>query len=475
MIQRDPLRQWISSNLQPIAFLFAYFATIVAGNLIFASPLGELSLKATGFSPRILEMDQIFTFGYWSLLLCPFVVTPIVVYATRRTAGPLVAQISNIFREFNRTEYLVFLIGCYAVVLYKFWQADVAALFLSGTDALSSVNARFEIHDRIGYWTLMVLQALLPFLSIYSLIRWMRSRERFWLATMVVNVFAMSVLLTMLNMKWPVLLFYTALVMALFVHAKRRAYLKAVAGAAFLVVAFLLISTVVFRIAPATQTAKPQAVAVEPVLTGHHSAAKPGAAESGETDAAEAGRVVAERVVATSEAAIGYAPSLLFAALNRMAVVYPYYYQTFTTEGAVCGGILDQARRGPTCRPSTLIYSRIFGSAEGYSGKGTSPSSVHVSGYALGGWPTALAMLFCGSVLLGLFSSLPIDRNVTISALAIVGALAGYHLSQVPAEGVILFDHGLLWTFLMLAIFLGWRLTRTIAMRSTRAAQQPAE
>ena len=185
MIQRDPLRQWISSNLQPIAFLFAYFATIVAGNLIFASPLGELSLKATGFSPRILEMDQIFTFGYWSLLLCPFVVTPIVVYATRRTAGPLVAQISNIFREFNRTEYLVFLIGCYAVVLYKFWQADVAALFLSGTDALSSVNARFEIHDRIGYWTLMVLQALLPFLSIYSLIRWMRSRERFWLATMV--------------------------------------------------------------------------------------------------------------------------------------------------------------------------------------------------------------------------------------------------------------------------------------------------
>ena len=59
---------------------------------------------------------------------------------------------------------------------------------------------------------------------------------------------------------------------------------------------------------------------------------------------------------------------------------------------------------------------------------------MHVSGYALGGWPIALATLFAGSMLLGLFSSLPLDRNVTISALGIVGALAGYHLSQVPGE-----------------------------------------
>jgi hypothetical protein len=85
---------------------------------------------------------------------------------------------------------------------------------------------------------------------------------------------------------------------------------------------------------------------------------------------------------------------------------------------------------------------------------------VHISAYALGGWPVAIAALVAGSILLGLFASLPLDRTVSVSALGIVGALAGYHLSQVPGEGVILFDHGLLWTFLMIGAFLIWRHAR---------------
>ena len=450
MVHRAPFRLWVSTNLQPLAFLGAYFATIVAGNLIFASPLGATSLRATGFSTGILGMPHIFSFGYWALLLCPFVITPPVVFATRRSFGPWVGRSSAMLQEFGRAEYLFIVSCCYGFVLYRFWKADVAALFLSGTDAVASVNARFEIHDRIGYWTLMVLQALMPFLSIYSLIRWMRSRESFWCILMVFNILAMSVLLIMLNMKWPVLLFGIGLVMAVFVNTERHAYLKAALGMVFVLCEFLVVSALVYRVAGETQIIKPHLPAGEPTLS-RSSATPPVTTEVTRVEG------MANLAVDTSRAAIGYAPEILFAALNRMAVIYPYYYETFTNEGAVCGGILEQARRKPKCRPSTLIYSRIFGTAEGYTGVGTSPQSVHISGYALGGWPTAIAALVAASILLGLFTSLPLDRSVSVSALGIVGALAGYHLSQVPGEGVILFDHGLLWTFLMICASLTWR------------------
>lgn len=465
MIHRDPFRLWVATNLQPIAFLGAYFATIVAGNLIFASPLGATSLRATGFSPRILEMPHIFSFGYWALLLCPFVIAPLVVIATRRSFGPLVARSSLILQEFGRAEYLFITGCCYAFMLYRFWQADVAGLFVTGTDEVSSVNARFAIHHRIGYWTLMVLQALMPFLAIYSLIRWMRSREWFWFAMMVLNIVAMSVLLALLNMKWPVLLFYVGLVMAVFVNAKRRAYLKAAIGTLFLLSSFLMISALVFRIAPGTQVAKPHLAVVEPT-------ASPASATPSETPRATKAEGMVN-LADTSRAAIGNAPGLLLAALNRMAVLYPYYYETFTSEGAVCGGVLQQAQRAPKCRPSTLIYSRIFGTSEGYTDAGTSPQSVHISGYALGGWPIAMCALVAGSILLGLFASLPLDRSVSTSALAIVGALAGYHLSQVPGEGVILFDHGLLWTFLMICAFLTWRAARRVWRTKPTAVRSP--
>jgi len=46
----------------------------------------------------------------------------------------------------------------------------------------------------------------------------------------------------MLNMKWPVLLFYVSIVMTIFVCAKRHTYLMSAAGAVFVFMAFLEIS-----------------------------------------------------------------------------------------------------------------------------------------------------------------------------------------------------------------------------------------
>jgi hypothetical protein len=127
----------------------------------------------------------------------------------------------------------------------------------------------------------------------------------------------------------------------------------------------------------------------------------------------------------------------------------------------VCGGVLAQARRKPVCRPSELIYERIFGSekhgTDDFERGGTSPMAVHVSGYALGGWPIALLALIAGSVLLGLFSALPIGKAPAADALVILGATAAYHLSQIPGEGVILYEHGLVWTFLLVSACFLWR------------------
>ncbi|WP_313387468.1 hypothetical protein [Achromobacter aegrifaciens] len=154
--------------------------------------------------------------------------------------------------------------------------------------------------------------------------------------------------------------------------------------------------------------------------------------------------------------ALRRAPEILFSGLTRMAILYPFYYQIFTEEGNVCGGILEQARRGPVCRPSTYIYTRVFG-LDGFEGRGTAPTAVHISGYSLGGWPVALFAMVCASVILGLITCLPTGASAMVGALGIMGAVAGYHFSQVPGEGPLFYDHGLVWTLIPMAIYIAWR------------------
>ena len=442
---RDPFRAWVSRNLQFVAFLGAYFVTTVAGNLIFASPFARQSLTASSSSDRFLFFPHTFTFGYWLLLLCPFVMTPIIALATKRVAGRRVGVLSTSLPEFTRREYAVLTLACFAFVIYRFWLADVGSLFVSGSDAVSSVEARFTIRARIGF-TLIPLQALLPFLSIYALVGWLQSGERFWMACTIVNVLLLSVLLVMINMKWPVLLFYISIVLTVFVYSRNRPYLKTAIGAVLVFFAFLLISTFVFRIASVTSsTAAAPAAGQVPAVSSR----TPVPTDRPISEASE-------RLLASTRVAPSYAPRLLMLALNRMAIAYPYYYQVFTEEGPVCGGILTQAHRQPYCRPSEVVYTRIFGN-DGFQERGTSPQAVHISGYALGGWPIAMFALTAGSVILGLFAGVPVDRGPLAGALVILGGISGYHLSQIPGEGVVFYEHGLFWVFLLLTAHSVWR------------------
>ena len=443
---RDPLRLWVSRHIHPLVFLGAYFVTTVAGNLIFASPWGRQSLVASHSSDRFLAYPNTFTFGFWLLLLCPFVLSPLIIMATKRAAAPWAGRVARILPEFGRIDYAVITAACFGFVIYRFWLADVATVFASGVDFTSSVEARFTIRERIGYITLAPLQALLPFLTLYALIRWIYSGELFWMAFTFADTIVLSVLLIMINMKWPVLLFYIGIVLAIFVYARRHPYLKTAAGAVFVFVAFLVISAFVFRIAPEPDTTHSGSRAAAGEAAGHRAA----------TGRTLAGRTASEQFVETTKAAPAYVPSLLVLALNRMAISYPYYYQVFTEEGAVCGGILAQARRNPYCRPSEVIYARIFVN-DGFENRGTSGQAVHITGYALGGWPVAMFALIAGSIILGLFAALPLDLGPASGTVTIVGALTAYHLSQIPGEGIFLYEHGLIWPGLLILGYMFWR------------------
>ncbi|NWL75592.1 hypothetical protein DM872_01825 [Pseudomonas taiwanensis] len=260
----------------------------------------------------------------------------------------------------------------------------------------------------------------------------------------------MTLVLVLLNMKWPVLIYYGGLVISVFIYTERWPYIKAVAGGVGLIGVYLLVSAFVFRLAPTPTVVVPAPVA--PAAVESHDVAPQPKLET---------PVITEQrdkvnVSGTVDAAASNAPMLLFAALNRMAIAYPYYYEIFTKEGAVCGGVLDQLQVGKACRPSTFVYERIFG-RDGFEGRGTSPAPVHVSGYALGGWMVAMFALLCASIILGLFASLPLDANAAVGALGITGAIAGYHFSQLPGEGPLIYDHGVVWVVLLLALYALYR------------------
>lgn len=454
MVFLDKFRFWISRNLAPLIFLCAYLVTVVLGNIIYWLPFGRLQLEKNGYTSAILAFETLFTPGFWLLLFLPFLVTPPIVMLVRKCCAGFLQKQADFIPEFSKFEYAAVTAVFYIFVLYSLFRVDAFSLFLSGADSVSSVEARFQIRNRLGFLPLVVLMSLLHFLSIYSLVRWMMVGGRFWIAATIGSAIFMSAFLMMLNMKWPILIFYAGLVLAVFVYAKRYAYLKTVVGGVLLISMYFMVSAFVFRLVPAPEQGVSVAQAPLERLEALDSTSNPLQGNEREMLRGEGSDVLGG--VANVGAAAAYnAPMLMFNVVNRMAIIYPYYYQVFTKEGQVCGSVLAAARVGVACRPSTFIYTRMFN--DSFNGRGTAPAAVHISGYALGGWPIALFALVCASVVLGLFASLPLHAASSAGALAITGGIVGYHFSQLPGEGPIFYDHGVFWVLLMLLMFKFWR------------------
>jgi hypothetical protein len=275
-----------------------------------------------------------------------------------------------------------------------------------------------------------------------------------WWALCFVAIFGTSLGLIILNMKWPIVVFYLSIMLTVFMFARKWVYVSTAFCALLMVLVYILISTFVFRLAASSPA--DSAAPVELKSTVHKAPAAPVEPKSTTQGRRSSDQAFSkhpfERITKLFSTAFSEAPFLARAAIFRMSFSYPYYYHVFTSEGFLCGGLWDQARIGPKCRPSKLIYSRIYG-ADAFEGRGTAGASVHISAYSLGGWPLAIFSLFATALVLAVFSCLPLDGNATVAALRTTGAIAGYHLSQIPGEGILFYDHGLLWLVLLIAAY----------------------
>src|SRR5262249_47461172 len=269
----------------------------------------------------------------------------------------------------------------------------------AANDVYGSVTARFVIAEALGFWPLMVMKSILVFLAVYSLIRAIRSREWFWIITFFVNLIVLSEMLVWLNMKWPVLVYYLALALCIFLFSPRHPYRNTAISAAGLGVIYLVISVMVLRYAEAEIVSRQMTVHSDPQS---QATSKPGDTLSEQqTRATPASINLLEYATTVARKAVSSTPGLVTNALNRMALPYPFYYQVFTEKGPVCGTIMDRIQRKTSaCHPSNLIYEKIYGKGR-FAGMATAPAAVHISGYALGGWSGAVIVTILASIVIG--------------------------------------------------------------------------
>lgn len=466
MSRAEIVRETLNANLPLLVFLGFYFAATVLGNFIYNTTWAQTwaqSALTGGFD--FSKLPTMRTPGYWILLLMPFAIAPPLAIYSARAVRALLNRVTFRMPEFRRMDYLVIAGIAYVYCYHEFRRAHVTEILANGVaDAWASVAARFEILEALGFWPPMVMKSVLVFLAVYSLVRAMRSREWFWIGAFLINLILLSEMLIWLNMKWPVLIYYIALVLCIFLFSQRHPYRNTVIAGIGLLVTYLAISVVVLRFAEAAiisqktgNRADPQSYRTytwerfaEPRLRGIHNEFRSGSVP---IDSSEYTAEVARN-------SVSLAPLLVMNAVNRMALPYPFYYQVFTENGPICGTIVDRIlRKTNPCHPSSLIYEEMYGD-DNFGGRATAPAAVHITGYALGGWSGALIATVLASLVIGSFMGL--WRSARTSTLAaavfVMGGYSAYFFSQLPFEGPLVYDHGVLWWAAVLVGYAGYRL-----------------
>ena len=400
----------LRSNLVLLTFLGAYAVTTVAGNLIYFTRAGsDLALASiNNFDITQFPTSDV---GYWTLLFVPFFVAPPVVMLIKRLVRCPVRGVIACMTEIAPRSYIVLCVIFYGYVFFCVYRTGIVSIFAKGLTSSASAEARFELLAALGFWPQAALKSILLFLSAYSVVQALLLRTKFWILASVFNIITMTALFLMLNMKWPVVLFYCTIILCTIVVPTRLALLIPAIVSVFVVYG----ATTYF---------------------------------------------VTRFSYATGITVFNTFGTFVSAAVNRMALPYPYYYRTFTYEGQICGTILDRfERKINPCHPSNLIYQRVFGN-DGFEGRATAPAAAHITGYALGGWTGAIVAMVSASILLGIFAAVPIVDAMS-ATIVVMGALAGYYLSQLPLEAAIIYDHGILW----------WGLLVTGYVASSRASR----
>ncbi|MBN9041315.1 MAG: hypothetical protein BGP05_05680 [Rhizobiales bacterium 62-47] len=472
----------------PSIFLASYFALTVVGNIVYLLPGGDSLGRVSIVNFHIGSFEYAESLSYIALLLLPFVVTPLVVLLVRPIISRTVAQVTWRLLDFSRIEYVAISASVYGYVIYAFVRAEAWALLLRGEDAISAIESRFAVVDAVGFGPLASLKSLLIFLALYAFIRATRSREWFWIGTAFVNFLLMTCLLTLLNMKWPLLIYYVAISLAILMYF-RHVLLGEVASILFILATYALVSTAVLRIPVAASSVPVSKNAERPVSArtivvpkelapsgavptdrkatagGPQNVRSPAHAEAATHLEAQKAKpdIVApshfmsleaivfnltEFVRKTVTAASEHATYLSLTLFNRMAQPFPYYFEIFTRDGQICGTLFDRVQRKENpCQPSLVVYQEMF--HDQFAGRGTAPQAIHVYGYALNGWFGAIVEIFLASIVLGVLTCVRVGNDIT-ATVAVMSGLTGYYFSQLPFEGAIVYDHGLLWWALLI-------------------------
>lgn len=445
MVLKDNFRlgkrtqQFLTDNLQTTVFLFCYFITVILGQLILISPWADEALHVAALPAAKILYPSRFTTDYWVFLLLPFVVVPAAAIVVKRYIKHPIRKFSTVLPEFRTLDYFFLLTCSYGFEIFSFFSAGAGLLSFSSQ---GGVSARFELLNRLGFVPLMVLYSVLSLLGIYSLILALTKKTKLWIITAIFNAVSLSIFFILLNMKWPIVVFYSALAITVFLYSSKAPLWKAAISFLLIVASFLAITLFVWRGGEPTAAAPTDISQLD-----QSSSVSDAKIQDGEKDASG---IKASNPNSTSDQKnlISWASKVLVFASLRMANP-SVYFESYNSQGPVCGGLIEQISIGPDCRPSTYIYSEIFGK-DGFEGIGTSPATSHITAYALGGWPLSLLTLLMVAIFLSVLSCLDIASKPIVGAISIMGAISAYHFSQLPFEGPLIYDHGILWTGLFL-------------------------
>jgi hypothetical protein len=477
--QRVSFREKILPGIPLYIFLFSYLATTALGNLLYIFPFGESfpTINIRGFSWS--NFHSSLGFEFWLLILLPFMFAPIAIII-RNLATPVAEWIEPAVPEISKIAYLIILAGMYTYAIHALYSVHAISKFLSAGQAADVVENRFALLDDLGFRPQMVLKSLLVFLSLYAAARAAREHKLFWYIATILNTIVLTTCLILLNMKWPAVMFILTLGVCTFVLSERHSLAKALCIVAIGIIVYLSLAVVLLRWFPPehgsisstttevlVQNPKPDIFATPPDT--------PSTSRTPDTESPtslESVPKAAKELPIKTEAPVkldlslakstlggiySFAPRILISSLNRMAIAAPYYFDFGNQDGKNCAPELSRLwiKRDRTCEPTTNIYTQMFGH-DGFEGRGTAPAAVNLYGYALAGWPGAIASTLLATIILGLFLSLwtRVSRNALFAAAFIMGAYTAYFFSQLPWEGPIIYDHGMIWWTLLVSAWI---------------------
>jgi hypothetical protein len=244
------IRSLIGPFMPVVIFIVAYTVTTLIGNILFAWPLGQTIARR--FVPDF-DAHSFSLFGsaqYWALLALPLVAIPIFATVSESAATKLIRRSGALdwIPEIQPYPYAALCTALHIYCLITLGQQHVLDLRAASSDAITAVQNRFIILDRLGFPYRIVAQSVLPFLTIFGLVKLIQQRSWFWIAAYAANFLLSSVYLLLLDMKWPMLVFWLLNIIVLFRMVERRVFLSLAVACVFYLVSYVAVSALVLRV-----------------------------------------------------------------------------------------------------------------------------------------------------------------------------------------------------------------------------------